>query len=182
MTASILDAVDLVLLEMLQRNGRVSQHDLARAVGLSAPAVAERLRKLEERGVIVGYTAVLDPRRLGLPLTVFIAVRVSGAKPHGGFRARVEEQDEIVECHAVTGEASHLLKARVESVDGLEALLTAVQSWPGVEWTRTSMALSTLKEGAAIPLPALIAEGAPGLTGETESAPQLLHVPFRHHS
>ncbi len=84
------DSVDLLLLEMLQENGRVSQHDLARAVGLSAPPVAERLRKLEERGVIVGYTAVLDPRRLGLPITTFISVRVTGSRHFVGFRARVE--------------------------------------------------------------------------------------------
>ncbi|CAN5751449.1 MAG: Lrp/AsnC family transcriptional regulator [Gemmatimonadetes bacterium] len=176
------DPVDLLLLEMLQENGRVSQHDLARAVGLSAPAVAERLRKLEERGVIVGYTAVLDPRQLGLPITTFISVRVTGSRHFGGFRARVEEQDEIVECHAVTGDASHLLKARLESVEKLERLLAFIQSWPGVEWTRTSMALSALKERGAIPLPASIAEGTSGSAGEMESAPQLLHVPFRHHS
>jgi Lrp/AsnC family transcriptional regulator, leucine-responsive regulatory protein len=176
------DPVDLLLLEMLQENGRVSQHDLARAVGLSAPAVAERLRKLEERGVILGYTAVLDPKRLGRPLTTFIAVRVSGSRRSGGFRTRVEEQEDIVECHAVTGDASYLLKARVESVEALEELLASVQSWPGVEWTRTSMALSTLKERAATPLPALIAEGAPGSAGEPGTAPHLLHVPFRHQS
>jgi Lrp/AsnC family transcriptional regulator, leucine-responsive regulatory protein len=178
----MLDSVDLMLLKILQESGRVSQHDLARAVGLSAPAVAERLRKLEERGVITGYTAVLNPRLLGLPTTAFISLRLAGSKHSGSFRARLQEQDEIMECHAVTGEASHLLKARVESMEKLEELLGLLQSWPGVEWTRTEVALTSLKERTAVPLPALIAESPSGSAGETESAPQLLHVPFRHHS
>ncbi|CAN5685977.1 Lrp/AsnC family transcriptional regulator [soil metagenome] len=174
----VLDAIDRVLLKMLQLNGRVSQHDMARAVSLSAPAVAERLRKLEERGVIAGYTVLLNPQALGRDLTAFISVGVAGSRHFSAFRAHVEEQAEITECHAVTGEASHLLKARVGSARDLEDLLAAIQSWPGVQWTRTSVALSTVKETWAVPLSDEMEEGAAG-TGATS---RLLHVPFRHHS
>lgn len=183
MPADFLDAVDLVLLAMLQENGRTSQHDLARAVGLSAPAVADRLRKLEERGVIVQYTALLDARKLGRDVTAFVAVGIAGSKFFPGFRARAQEQPEILECHSVTGEGSHLLKVRVENTAALESLLAEVQSWSGVQWTTTSIVLSTVKEGAAVPLPALAAEGTQGGTASgAEGAAQLLHVPFRHHT
>jgi Lrp/AsnC family transcriptional regulator, leucine-responsive regulatory protein len=173
-----LDVIDLTLLDLVQRNGRVSQHDLARAVGLSAPAVAERLRKLEERGVIRGYTAILDPERLGRGLASFIFVGVSGSRHFAAFRARVEEEPSIVECSSVTGEASHILKVRVASTRALEALLAEIQGWPGVQWTRTSVVMSALKEETAVPLPEEMDEGSQGAGG----ASQLLHVPFRHHT
>jgi Lrp/AsnC family transcriptional regulator, leucine-responsive regulatory protein len=175
---SAMDPIDLVLLRMLQQNGRVSQHDLARAVALSAPAVAERLRKLEERGVIAGYTVLLDPQALGVELAAFISVGVAGSRHFSTFRARVEEQTEITECHAITGEASHLLKVRVASARDLEDLLATIQSWPGVQWTRTSVVLSTVKETWSVPLPESAEEVAAG-SGATS---RLLHVPFRHHS
>jgi Lrp/AsnC family transcriptional regulator, leucine-responsive regulatory protein len=175
------DGVDLVLLEMLQRNGRVSQHDLARAVGLSAPAVADRLRKLEERGVITGYTALLNADKLGRGLTAFVFVGVAGSRHFAGFRDRIEDESAVVECHSVTGEASHLLKVKVSSTRALEALLEEVQGWPGVQWTRTNVVMSSIKESTAVPLPEEMDEGAPG-PGSGGTAPQLLHVPFRHHT
>jgi Lrp/AsnC family transcriptional regulator, leucine-responsive regulatory protein len=181
MSRDNLDAVDAVLLQLLQRNGRVSQHDLARAVGLSAPAVADRLRKLEERGVIVGYTALLDAERLGRGVTAFIAVGMSGSRHYGAFRARVEEENAIAECHSVTGDASHLLKVRVRSTGELESLLGEIQSWPGVQWTKTSVVMSAVKETTAIPLEEELLEGSP-VAGSGSGASQLLHVPFRHHT
>ncbi len=176
-----MDEVDLVLLAMLQRNGRVSQHDLARTVGLSAPAVADRLRKLEERGVITGFTALLDPAKLGRGLTAFVFVGVAGSRHFAGFRDRVDGEAAVVECHSVTGEASHLLKVRVSSTRELEALLEEVQGWPGVQWTRTNVVMSALKESTAVPLPEETEEGGSG-PGSGGTASQLLHVPFRHHT
>lgn len=164
---------------MLQKNGRVSQHDLARAVGLSAPAVSDRLRKLEERGVIRGYTALLDARLLGQDISAFIAVGISGSRHYGDFRTRCAERPDIVECHSVTGEGSHLLKVRVENTGGLEHLLAEIQSWPGVQWTTTSLVLSSVKESTEVPLPA-VPRAARG-TGDDEPGPgDLLVVPFRH--
>lgn len=145
-----LDDIDLRLIEMLQEHGRVSQHDMAVAVGLSSPAVGDRLRKLEERGVIRHYTVVVDPRKLGLDVTAFIAVGMAGSQFYPEFRARVGEHPAVLECHSITGQGSHLLKIRTESTSGLEALLAEIQSWPGVQWTTTSIVLSTIKESSRV--------------------------------
>lgn len=175
------DRVDLQLLELLQENGRISQHDLAKSVGLSAPAVSERLRKLEERGLIRGYTAILDPRRLGCDITAFISVGVSGSRNFSDFLDRVLELREVLECHSVTGQGSHLLKIRTHNTESLEQLLGDIQAWPGVQWTTTSIVLSTLKETGQLPLPTL-PDGAGGDRDERIVGPaDLLHVPFRHH-
>lgn len=173
-----LDRVDLRLLALLQANGRISQHDLARSVGLSAPAVSERVRKLEERGVIRRYTAVLDPRPLGGDITAFIAVGINGSRHYAEFRQRVAELPQVQECHSVTGQGSHLLKIRVANTAALERLLAEVQAWPGIQWTTTSIVLSTVKETSEIPLPSL---GAEGDLDDDDLPADLLHVPFRHH-
>ncbi len=147
-----LDDVDTRLLEILQDNGRTSQHDLAVAVGLSSPAVGERLRKLEERGIIRRFAAVLDPKLLGRDVTAFLAVGIAGSSYYDEFRARVLAHPEVLECHSITGQGSHLLKVRTDSTSGLEGLLAEIQSWPGVQWTNTSIVLSTIKETAALGL------------------------------
>ncbi|MDB4949190.1 MAG: transcriptional regulator, AsnC family [Gemmatimonadetes bacterium] len=153
-TAARLDETDAKLLEMLQENGRVSQHDLALAVGLSSPAVGERLRKLEERGIIRYFTAVLEPRRVGMDVTAFIFVGMAGSTYYPEFRERVGRHPAMLECHSVTGQGSHLLKIRTESTSTLEALLAEIQSWPGVQWTTTSIVLSTIKETSRLGLAA----------------------------
>lgn len=173
-----IDRIDTRLLELLQENGRTSQHDLAQAVGLSAPAVAERLRKLEDRGILKQYTAVLDPKRLGWDITAFIFVGMNGSRHFEDFRRRVAEAAEIQECHSVTGQGSHVMKIRVENTLALEHFLAEVQAWPGVQWTNTSIVLSTLKETSVLPLPINDGERE---TDEPSPAPaDLLHVPFRH--
>jgi Lrp/AsnC family transcriptional regulator, leucine-responsive regulatory protein len=178
------DTVDLVLLSVLQRQGRVSQHELSRVAGLSAPAVAERLRKLEERGVIRQYTTILDAHMLGLDVTAFISVGIDDSKHFAQFRDRVDERPEILECHSVTGEGSHLLKVRVENTGALEVLLAELQSWPGVRSTTTSIALSTQKETTVVPLAADAAGDVQGVAMRAASgaASHLLRVPFRHHT
>lgn len=146
---------------MLQESGRTSQHDLAVAVGLSSPAVGERLRKLEERGIIRGFAAVLDPKLLGRDVTAFLAVGIAGSSYYEEFRERVLAHPEVLECHSITGQGSHLLKVRTDSTSGLEGLLAEIQSWPGVQWTNTSIVLSTIKETAALGLrPRAQADGA----------------------
>ncbi len=146
------DGTDLHILTLLQEHGRTSQNDLARAVGLSAPAVAERLRKLEERGIIRHFTVVLDPRKLGRDVTAFIAVGINGSQFYPEFLQQVLACPEILECHSVTGQGSHLLKVRTDSTSGLERFLAEVQSWPGVQWTTTSIVLSTIKETTRLQL------------------------------
>ena len=145
-----LDEIDLKLLEMLQEHGRTSQHDLAVAVGLSSPAVGERVRKLEERGIIRRFTAVFDPKLLGRDVSAFIFTGIAGSQYYPEFRRRVAEHPEVLECHSITGQGSHVLKIRTDSTSTLEALLAEIQSWPGVQWTTTSIVLSTIKETFAL--------------------------------
>src|SRR5688572_17498122 len=134
-----LDATDLDILRILQKQGRVALGTLAELVGLSSPAVAERVRKLEERGIILGFAAQLDPRHLGLDIAGFIMVRVDSSTNYPGFLKKAIAHEEVLECHAITGEASHILKIRTRNTATLEALLGEIQRWPGVIGTRTNL-------------------------------------------
>jgi Lrp/AsnC family transcriptional regulator, leucine-responsive regulatory protein len=176
-----MDAIDVRLVTLLQGSGRISQNDLAQAVGLSAPAVAERLRKLEDRGVIRQYTAIVDPQVVGLGVTAFIFVSINGSRYYPVFAQRVQERAEILESHSVTGQGSHLLKVRTDSTGSLERLLAEIQSWPGVQGTTTSVVLSTAKEVIGSPLEE-ISQELLARDGREESVgtPTWLHVPFRH--
>ena len=140
------DEIDLKILDLLQRKGRTRRNDLAEAVGLSIPSVSDRLRKLEDNHVVTGYHALLDPKKVGKDLTAFIFVTVDSSKHYGQFLEHAKSQDDILECHAITGEGSHLLKVRTNSTSSLEKLLAKIQAWQGVASTRTSLVLSTAKE------------------------------------
>ncbi|MDX1419608.1 MAG: Lrp/AsnC family transcriptional regulator [Rubricoccaceae bacterium] len=141
-----LDAIDAQILDLLQRRGRIKRTDVAAAVGLSLPSASERMRKLEERGVVTGYHAVLDARRLGVDVTAFIRVSVDGSEHYPAFIEAVAALDEVQELHSITGEGSHLLKVRVTNTAALEGLLARLQALAGVRGTQTSLALSSLKE------------------------------------
>ena len=136
------------------------------------------LRKLEDRGILKQYTAVLEPKRLGWDVTAFIFVGINGSRHFPEFRTRVAETPEIQECHSVTGQGSHLLKIRVENTVALEQLLAKLQAWPGVQWTNTSIVLSTVKETSVLPLPDV--DGGRDTDEGAKGTADLLHVPFRH--
>lgn len=119
MSVESLDDVDWRLLEALQRDGRASYADLGRLVGLSPSAVTERVRRLEESGVITGYTAEVNPEKLGLPITALVRLRY----PHGNykpFRDLLAATPEITEAHHVTGEDCFVLTVRTRSMRHLE--------------------------------------------------------------
>jgi Lrp/AsnC family leucine-responsive transcriptional regulator len=147
-----LDPTDIEILRALQKNGRIALGALAEQVKLSSPAVGERLKKLEERGVIVGFTAQLAPKHLALDITAFISIQVDSSRHYPAFLAKAIAHDEVMECHAITGDASHLLKIRTRNTSTLEVLLAEMQRWPGVTGTRTSLVLSTHKETLELPL------------------------------
>lgn len=141
-----LDPTDVQILHLLQTNGRVKRKDVAEAVGLSLPSVSERMRKLEERGVITGYHAHLDPKRLHVDVAAFVRVSVDGSAHYADFVEATSAMDEVQEVHAITGEGSHLLKVRTRNTTMLEGLLAAIQQLPGVRASQTSIVLSTPKE------------------------------------
>jgi Lrp/AsnC family leucine-responsive transcriptional regulator len=142
----MLDDVDCKILDAVQKNGRVRRSDLAELVGLSLPAASDRLRKLEERGYILGYTAVLDHEKFDMDVTAFVHVFVDTSRHYDDFLRHVDSNPEILECHAITGEGTHLLKIRTTNTSSLENVLSQIQSWKEVQRTRTSIVLSTRKE------------------------------------
>jgi Lrp/AsnC family transcriptional regulator, leucine-responsive regulatory protein len=142
----VLDEIDVKILETLQKAGRTKRNDLAEVVGLSIPSVGERMRKLEEAGIILGYHARVDPKKLGRDITAYISVTVDSSKHFAQFIDHAISLEEVLECHAVTGEGSHLLKVRTTNTASLEKLLAKIQSWSGVTRTQTSLVLSTSKE------------------------------------
>lgn len=146
----MLDDIDQRILEIIQKQGRMRRNDLAERVGLSLPSVSERLRKLEEAGIISGYTAKLNYQMLGKDITAFVLATVDSSKHYNSFVDHISSVDDILECHAITGEGTHLLKIRTENTTTLEKLLAKIQSWSGVIKTTTSVVLSTPKETSAI--------------------------------
>jgi Lrp/AsnC family transcriptional regulator, leucine-responsive regulatory protein len=142
----MLDIIDIQILDILQANGRIRRNDLADRIKLSVPSTSDRLRKLEESGYISGYTVILNSKKLGKDITAFITVSIDSSKNYIKFLDHVAGLDEILECHAITGEGSHLLKIRTENTAALEKLLSRIQSWPGVLGTKTHLVLSTSKE------------------------------------
>ena len=147
-----LDERDRKILGLVQRDAKLSQAEVARRVGLSTAAVNERLRKLENAGVIRRYVAVVDPRSVGMSITAFVEVFIEHPRHEAVFIERLLELDEVLECHHVTGEFSLLLKVRVRDMDGLQQLLLhQLNAQEGVRQTRTVMVLSTVKEESFIP-------------------------------
>lgn len=143
---------DRQICELLQSNARMSMSDIAESLGTSIPTVSDHIRKLEEAGVIRGYTAILDAAECGYDVTAFIFVDMDSSSHYDSFRRSCRQRKEILECHAVTGTASHLIKVRVKNTAALEHLLSAIQLWKGVTRTLTNVVLSTHKESLSLPL------------------------------
>jgi Lrp/AsnC family leucine-responsive transcriptional regulator len=148
------DAIDLEILRLLQANGRISNAEVARAIGLAPSAVLERVRKLESRGAIRGYTALLEPRQFGLGLVAFVLVRAE--EPVGSMEAgqRLAEIPEVLEVHHIAGEDCYMVKVRTADPESLGALLRErFGAIRGLRSTRTTIVLSTVKDSTAIPVP-----------------------------
>ena len=146
-----LDAIDYKLLDLLQQNARMTQLEMASSVGLSQPAVAERMRKLEQEGIITGYAARVDGRKLGKDITAFIGVRVEHPKYNAGFGRKILEVADVLECHRITGPDSYLLKVVTEDTQSLDRLISdLLRHIPGVTRTLTTVVTSSIKEGSRI--------------------------------
>lgn len=142
-----MDAPDLQLVELLQKNGRATQLELAKAVGLSQPAIAERIHKLEKRGIITGYAARVDAGRLGVDVTAFVGVAIEHPRFFQGFAKKVKALAEVLECHRVAGEDSYVLKVKTRNTGTLDHLLVHVlRTIPGVTKTQTTIVLASIKE------------------------------------
>jgi len=148
----MLDALDSTAVDILARQGRISWADLGEKLGLSPPAAAERVRRLEAQGVILGFAAVVAPPTVGYPLLAFIGVTLDHVKHRPAFLRLVEKLPQILECHHVAGEEDFVLKVRCRDIQDLETLITEqIKGLTGVARTRTSIALSTVKETFRLP-------------------------------
>lgn len=141
-----IDEIDVKILTLLQKEGRMKRNRIAEEVGLSVPSVSERMRKLEERGVIEGYHTFVNAKKLHVDITAFIRVMVDNSDDYLTFVDRSKALDEVLEVHSITGEGSHILKVRTRNTTSLENLLAKIQAWPSVHGTSTSIVLSTYKE------------------------------------
>jgi Lrp/AsnC family transcriptional regulator, leucine-responsive regulatory protein len=141
-----LDLLAWKILAELQADARLSYSELGRRVGLSTPAAAERVRRLEDSGVIEGYEARVNPARLGLAVAAFIRIRLSGSESLARkLTAAAGQMPEVLECHRCTGDESFILKVRVESVDDLQKLIDKLTPFG---MTSTSLILSSPVERA----------------------------------
>ncbi len=148
--AQLLDAVNRRLLKELQDDARLSLAELGRRVSLSAPAVAERVGRLERTGVITGYRAEVDPKALGFPVAAFVRIRPSTRQLHK-IPELAGEVPEVVECHRVTGEDCFVLKLHLRSMDDLESIL---DRFIVLGQTTTSIIHSSPLAGRSLPVAA----------------------------
>jgi Lrp/AsnC family leucine-responsive transcriptional regulator len=155
----LLDHIDLKILRRLQAQGRSRLADIAEQVALSAPAVMERVKKLEANGVIRGYTAVVDGKTVGKDVTAFIGVSIGNQRDLDRFAAQMLHYADVLECHHVTGDESFILKVKARNTGALEKLLGEIRSVEGVTRTITKVVLSTAKESQVLELDESLTEG-----------------------
>lgn len=149
----MLDSNDSKIIARLMANARATWAELGALLGLSAPAAAERVRKLEEHGVIRGYAALVDPDAVGCGLAALVAVTLERPEHRGPFLAKVAATPEILECHHTAGDEDYLLKIRCAGPRHLERLVSdELKALPGLVRTRTTVILSTVKDTPVLPL------------------------------
>jgi DNA-binding Lrp family transcriptional regulator len=141
-----IDAVDRKILEHLERDGRATLADVGAAVGLSASAVKRRVDRLQETGVIVGYSAIIDPQALGDRLEAFVELYCADTVAPGDLLASVGGLPVVIAAHTVAGDADAIVRVRVEGIEELEHTIELLRRDPMVRRTRTMVALSTLVE------------------------------------
>jgi Lrp/AsnC family transcriptional regulator, leucine-responsive regulatory protein len=146
----MLDDLDIKILNILQKGARTKRNEIAEKVGLSLPSVSERLNKLEEKGFIQGYFTKLNRKAFGYDILAYVFVTMESSKHYKTLLIKAEKIPEIIECHSVLGEGSHLLKIIAKNTESLEKLLGEIQSWPGVISSKTTFILSTTKETTEI--------------------------------
>lgn len=148
-----MDSTDLHIIQALQANARTSNAELARDLEMAPSAVLERIRKLEQRGILTGYEARIAPRTVGLSLTAFVFVRAEEKPLTGSTGTALAKIPEVQEVHHVAGEDCYLVKLRVRDTEDLSRVLQArIATIKSVKGTRTTIVLSTVKETAKLSL------------------------------
>ena len=147
-----LDKVDQKILLELQKSGRASASHIAEKTNVSVPTITERIKKLQDTGVIVGFQAIIDPKALGLDVAAIITIISGSSQNYKEVTLAAEKTPEIVKCFSTTGNGSHTLIVNTKNSHTLEELLRKIQSWPGVIRTETQIILSSYKYGTMVPI------------------------------
>jgi Lrp/AsnC family transcriptional regulator, leucine-responsive regulatory protein len=150
-----LDETDVQILNLLQNDGRITNAELAKRVGLSPPSVLQRVRSLEKAGLVRGYVALLEPERLGLRITALVMISLSlhQEQPIERFRRSIQEIPEIIECYHVSGDFDFLLKVVVRDMRSYEVFLREkLSKIKGIGKITTNFVLATNKQTTQIPL------------------------------
>jgi DNA-binding Lrp family transcriptional regulator len=162
MPEGVFDAIDVKILEALQEQGRLTNAELAERIALSPSPCWRRLKRLEAEGVIRGYQAVLDRRKLGLGVTAFVSVLLDNHSEKNAreFEAGVAAISEIISCHNVSGHFDFLLQVVAEDLDRFSYLvLNRVRTLPGVKEMNTSFSLKEVKASSRLPIPGAVRKG-----------------------
>ena len=147
-----LDEIDYKILAELQNSGRESASNIAANIKVSVPTITERIKKLQENGVILGFQAILNPSQLGLDVSAIITVISGSSQYYKEVTIEAEKTSEVVQCFSTTGNGSHTLLVTTRNSNTLEDLLRKIQRWPGVTRTETQIILSSYKNGIVLPL------------------------------
>ena len=138
-----LDSIDNKILKLLCQDGRQSASSIAEDIGLSVPATTDRIKKLQDSGVIIGFKPIINSKKINLDITAFITVYSESSKNFEKVVLNAKDNKNIMKCYTTTGDGSHLLLVKVENTEKLEKLLRTIQSWPGVSRTQTQIVLSS---------------------------------------
>ena len=145
-----MDCIDLSILKCLKENSRQTASMISQTINLSVSAVIERIRKLEAKGLIRQYTVVLDEKKLGNDLTVFVSVRLENPRCGEAFARAASAHPYISECYYIAGDVDYLLKIVTDSSRSLELIHEDIKAMEGVAWTKTLYVLSTIKNDVSV--------------------------------
>lgn len=145
-----MDKIDLNILKCLKENSRQTASMISQTINLSVSAVIERIRKMEQKGMIQRYTVILDEKQLGNDLTVFISIRLEHPKYGEAFAKEIALHPNVAECYYIAGDVDYLLKVVTNSSHSLETVHQDIKQMAGVSWTKTLYVLSTVKNDISV--------------------------------
>ena len=139
------DDKDRKIVEILRVSGREPASSISEKLGISVPTIIDRIKKMQDSGIIKGYKAVLDTKKMGLDVSAIITIISESSSEYGPFLDQVNKETEISKCYTTTGNGSHVLLINTKNSDSLEKLLRNIQQWPGVSRTETQIILTSYK-------------------------------------
>ena len=142
----MIDYKDKKIIEILKTSGREPASSISEQIGISVPTAIDRIKKLQDSGVIKGYKAIIDSKKMGLDVSAIITIISESSSKYTGFVERAKKEIYIDKCFTTTGNGSHVLLVNTKNTESLEKLLRNIQQWPGVSRTETQIILSSYKD------------------------------------